>query len=80
MLLQNGITRVPAGTMSSVETSSPVFSATGSSTVSGKGCSSGMEAMLAVFSSAASWASVAGSGGTRVAAFTGSRAGSRTRG
>ena len=80
MLLQKGSTRVPAGTMSSVEMSSPTLSSTGSSSSSGMVSISGMESMLTVFSSRTCRASSSGSGGTSMAVLTLGCAGDATSG
>ena len=80
ILLRNGSTRVPAGMISSVETSSPTLSRTGPSIVSDRGTNVGNEAMLGPFSIATCSASSRGNGGTNIPRFTIGSSGSAMRG
>lgn len=64
MLLRYGRTRMPAGMMSSVETSSAALSKTGVSSTSGNGSSMGNEAIYGPFSKFTCLDSTSGSGAT----------------
>ena len=66
ILLRNGSTRVPAGIISSVETSFATLSRTGTSIESGSGSNVGSEAMFGPFTRSTCSAISRGNGGTNI--------------
>src|SRR5260370_41480272 len=76
MLLRNGSARTPAGMISSVDTSSPTLSSTGTSMVSGSGSNSGSGEIFGPFSSTTCDAASEDNGGMNISRLTIGSAGS----